>query len=53
MYSHTSLLIIYLVKNFWSIGGCKVESEVSSLRVQRKVEGESIGVAENVSNLIF
>jgi hypothetical protein len=30
------------VKKFWSIGESKVEFEVESLRVQRKVEGESL-----------
>jgi hypothetical protein len=48
-----SLLIIYLVKKFWSVGKSEVESEVASLRVRWKAEGESLAVAGNVSNPSF
>jgi hypothetical protein len=38
------------VKQCFSIGEYEVESKVESLRVRRKVEAESLGVVENVSN---
>jgi hypothetical protein len=48
--SHISLLIIYLVNNFLSIGQSKVEYEVATLRVRKKVEFKSLGVVVIVSN---
>jgi hypothetical protein len=41
------------VKKFCSIDEFEVESKVASLRVRRKIEGESIEVAKNVSNPSF
>jgi hypothetical protein len=46
----TQISIDYLsFEEIWSTG----EYQVASLRVRRKVEGESIRVAENVSNPSF
>jgi len=41
------------MRKFCSIGEFEVESEVESLKLWRKAEGESLRVSENVSNPIF
>jgi hypothetical protein len=44
--SHTNLLIIYILKNFWSIGEYEVAYE------DLKVKGRSFGVEEKVITLV-